>query len=131
MKNVNKLAVVFSLAALLAPALKAKSPEETYLQTCRKDAGLPVPVAVVSPSVPADYIGLTVEVEFTVDAKGKTSGFKVKSTSDLTLVGAVLDAVKKWEFKPAVSGGVPVTTKVVLPLHIVEGPVVGSRFAAN
>ena len=31
MKNVNKLAVLISLAALLAPALKAKSPEQAYL----------------------------------------------------------------------------------------------------
>ena len=131
MKNVNKLAVLLGLAALIAPALQAKSPESIYLETCRKDAGVPVPVVVVSPSVPSDYIGVTVEVEFTVDAQGKTSGFKVKSAPDIMLVGAVLDAVKQWEFKPAVSGGVPVSTKVVLPLLIVEGTTLGSRFAAN
>ena len=131
MKNVNKLAVLLGLAALIAPALQAKSPEAIYLETCRKDAGVPVPVVVVSPPVPSDYIGVTVEVEFTVDAQGKTSGFKVKSAPDIMLVGAVLDAVKQWEFKPAVSGGVPVSTKVVLPLLIVEGTTLGSRFASN
>lgn len=131
MKHVNKVAVLFSLAALLAPALQAKSLEATYLETCCKDAGVPVPVVVVSPSVRAEYIGSTVEVEFVVDAQGKTSAFKVMSPVDIMLSGAVLDAVKKWEFKPAVKGGVPVATKVVLPLHIVDAAAASPRLASN
>ncbi len=131
MKNVNKLAVLLSLAALLVPALKAKSLEETYLETCRKDVGVPVPVVVVSPDVPANYAGLTVEIEFTVEATGKTSAFSIKSSPDAGLGETVVDAVKKWQFKPAVTGGVAVATKVVLPVRIVEAPLAGARFAAN
>ncbi len=131
MKNVNKLAVLLSLAALLAPVLKAKSLEETYLETCRKDVGVPVPVVVVSPAVPANYAGLTVEIEFTVEATGKTSSFSIKSSPDAELGETVVDAVKKWQFKPAVTGGVAVATKVVLPVRIVEAPLAGARFAAN
>lgn len=131
MKNVNKLAVLLSLAALLAPALKAKSLEESYLETCRKDVGVPVPVVVVSPAVPANYAGLTVEIEFTVEATGKTSSFSIKSSPDAELGETVVDAVKKWQFKPAVTGGVAVATKVVLPVRIVEAPLAGARFAAN
>jgi TonB family protein len=131
MKNVNKLAVLLSLAALLAPALKAKSLEETYLETCRKDVGVPVPVVVVSPDVPANYAGLTVEIAFTVEASGKTSTFSVKSSPDAELGATVVDAVKKWRFKPAVTDGVAVATKVVLPIRIVEAPFAGARFAAN
>jgi TonB family protein len=126
MKNVNKLAVLISLAALLAPALKAKSLEETYLETCRKDVGVPVPVVVVSPDVPDNYAGLTVEIEFIVEASGKTSAFNVKSSPDAELGATIVDAVKKWQFKPAVARGVAVSTKVVLPVRIV-----GTRFAAN
>jgi len=131
MKNVNKLAVLLSLAALLAPALKAKSLEETYLETCSKDVGVPVPVVVVSPDVSAHYAGLTVEIEFTVEATGKTSAFSIKSSPDTELGETVVDAVKKWQFKPAVTGGVAVATKVVLPVRIVEAPLPGARFAAN
>jgi TonB family protein len=131
MKNVNKLAVLLSLAALLAPALKAKSLEETYLETCRKDVGVPVPVVVVSPDVSANYAGLTVEIEFTVEATGKTSAFSIKSSPDAELGETVVDAVKKWQFKPAVTGGVAVATKVLLPIRIVEAPLAGARFAAN
>ena len=94
-------------------------------------AGVPVPVVVVSPSVRAEYIGSTVEVEFVVDAQGKTSAFKVMSPVDIMLSGAVLDAVRKWEFKPAVKGGVPVTTKVVLPLHIIDAAATSPRLASN
>jgi TonB family protein len=131
MKNVNKLAVLLSLTALLSPALKAKSTEEVYLETCRKDAGVPVPVVVVSPHVPAGFGGQTVPFAFVVDTSGKTSAFVAPSSTDSALVDAVVDALKQWQFKPAVSNGVPVATKVVLPVRIVDDTVLGSRYAAN
>ncbi len=131
MKNVNKLAVLISLAALVAPALVAKSPEQAYLDSCRKDAGVPVPITVVSPSVSSGYAGQTVEITFTVNVNGTASEFGVKSSPDVALAEAVMDAVKQWKFQPAVSGGVPVATKVVLPIIITEDRVAGDRFAAN
>ena len=131
MKNVNKLAVLLSLAALLSPALKAKSTEDVYLETCRKDAGVPIPTVVVAPLVPAGFGGQTVSFEFVVDAAGKASGFSAPSFTDRELVSIVVDALKKWEFKPAVSNGVPVTTKVVLPIRIVDNSASAPRFAAN
>ncbi len=131
MKNVNKLVLLFSLTALLSPALKAKSPETVYLETCRKDVGMPVPVVVVSPHVPAGFGGQTVPFEFVVDTSGKTSAFVAPSSVDSDLVAAVVDALKQWEFKPATSNGIPVATKVVLPIRIVDDPVDGTRYAAN
>lgn len=131
MKHVNKLAVLLSLAALLSPALKAKSTEDTYLETCRKDAGVPIPTVVVAPLVPAGFGGQTVSFEFVVDTAGKASGFTAPSSADSELVSIVVDALKKWEFKPAVSNGVPVTTKVVLPIRIVDNSASAPRFAAN
>lgn len=120
MKAVNKLAVLFSLIALSAGFASAKSDEQIYLETCRKEAGVPVPVAVVSPSVAAEYAGLTVQLEFVVDATGKPADLTVISETDAPLAMAVTDAVKRWRFKPAQSNGVAVATKVTLPIRVVE-----------
>lgn len=131
MKNVNKLVALLSVAALLSPALRAKSTEDVYLETCRKDAGVPVPTVVVAPRVPAGFGGQTVSFEFTVNTLGKASDFSAPSSTDSELVSAVVDALKKWEFKPAVSNGTPVTTKVVLPVRIVDNSAAANRFAVN
>jgi len=128
MKTVTKLAVLLSLAAF-APFASAKSPEQAYLETCRKDPGVPVPVAVVSPSVGAGYVGLAVEIEFTVDTKGIPTELKVTSAADATLAGAIVDAVKQWRFTPAQVNGSAIATKVVLPIKIVDDSLSGSRYA--
>ncbi len=127
MKAVNKLAVLFSLVALSSIAASAKSEEQTYLDSCRKEPGVPVPVAVVTPSVGAEYAGITVQLEFIVDATGKPAEFSVKSETDSALAAAVTDAVKQWRFKPAVSNGMPVATKVALPIRIVDDSLAGTR----
>jgi TonB family protein len=128
MKTVNKLAVLFSLVAL-APFALAKTPEESYLESCRKDQGVPVPISVVSPTVGSGYAGQTVEVEFIVDKTGLPTDLSVKSASDTTLGDAVVDAVKQWRFTPAQRNGVPVATKVVLPVRIIDDTLTGSRYA--
>ena len=127
MKAVNKLAVLFSLVALSSVAASAKTEEQTYLDSCRKEPGVPVPVAVVTPSVGAEYAGTTVQLEFVVDATGKPAEFNVKSETDSTLAAAVTDAVKQWRFKPAVSNGMAVATKVALPIRIVDDSLAGTR----
>src|SRR6187402_2097841 len=101
MKAVSKLAVLISLGALATSFASAKNAENAYLETCRKEPGVPVPVAVVAPSVSADYNGSVVQIEFTVDEAGKPERFSVKSTPDETVAAAVVDAVKQWRFKPA------------------------------
>lgn len=121
MKAVNKLVILFSLGALVPFAALAKTPEEAYLDTCRKGPGVPVPVAVVTPSVPSGYAGSTVEVEFVVNTAGKPVELSVKSLQDNLLTDAVLDAVKQWRFLPVQLNGVPVATKVALPVRIVDG----------
>jgi protein TonB len=130
MKVANKLAVLLSLGAFASLA-SAKSIEQTYLESCVKAPGVPVPTAVVSPHVEGRYAGDTVDVEFTVSATGKTSDFSIVSSPDSYLANAVLMAVKEWQFTPAQRDGVPVTTKVVLPVHIVDDEMAGSHFAAE
>lgn len=128
MKAINKLAVLFSLSVILPFAASAKTPEEAYLEKAAKVAApeSPVPVAVVTPSVSADYIGSTVELAFTVDAKGSPTAFKVVSSPDAMIAKVVQDAVAKWRFTPASKNGLPVAKNVVLPVRISD-----SAFASN
>ena len=128
MKAVNKLAVLISLGALLPLAASAKTLEQAYLDAASKAPGVPVPVAVVSPSdISAKYAGAKVELSFTVDALGNPTGFSVVASPDATLAKVVMDAVSKWRFTPAQKNGSAVATKVVLPVRITEM----DRFASN
>lgn len=129
MKAVSKLVVLFSLGALVSVA-SATTLEQTYLDTCRKDPGIPVPISVVAPTVGSEFSGSSLDVEFVVDQSGKPENLSVKSAADSTLAAAVLDAVKQWKFKPAERDGAPVATKVVLPVRVVS-PIDGSTFASN
>ena len=131
MKAVNKLAVLLSLGALVSAIASAKTDEQAYLESCMKGPGVPVPVAVVSPSVGPEYAGSAVQLEFTVDATGKPADFSVKSSPDNTLAVAVVDAVKQWRFKPAIRDGAAVATKVSLPVKIVDEFVALNSYASK
>ena len=128
MKVVHKLVILLSLGVLPAFA-SAKTFEETYLETCQKGPGIPVPVAVVKPSVSSEFAGSTVEIEFVVDTTGKPADVVVKSTPDKMLGAEVVDAIKQWRFLPAQLNGAPVKTKVVLPVKIVEPAPSGDSLA--
>jgi protein TonB len=129
MKAVNKLALVLSLGALTSAAAFATTAEQAYIESCRKGSDMPVPVSVVTPRVSPDYAGTTVQLEFTVDVTGKPADLSVKSDTDTTLAAAVMDAVKQWRFKPAELNGVPVATKVLLPVNIVDETLAGGSLA--
>jgi protein TonB len=131
MKNNNKLALLLSLGALLPFAASAKTLEQSYIESCRKGADIPVPIAVVSPDVSAYDIGQSVQVEFVVDTAGRTTGINIKSSSDRYFAEAVVDAVKKWRFTPAQRNGAPVATKVVLPVRVVAAPTADVFVASN
>jgi len=130
MKAVHKLVVLLSVGALSTVAASASTPEQTYLESCRKDPGVPVPVSVVSPTVGPEFNGATVQLEFVVDADGKPAAFSVKSTPDDKLATAVVEAVKQWRFLPAKSNDKPVAMKVALPVKIVDPATSGDRYAA-
>jgi TonB family protein len=130
MKNNNKLALLLSLGALLPVAASALTSEQSYIESCRKDASVPVPLEVVSPQVGSWDIGHAVQVEFVVDTTGHTSDISIKSSSDSELADAVVDAVKQWRFSPAQHNGSPVATKVILPVRV-EKAEASSPFALN
>jgi TonB family protein len=132
MKAVSKLLALFSLGALASVAASASTVEQTYLQTCRKDPGVPVPMVVVTPTVfGSEYNGTTLELEFVVTEQGKATNISVKSAPDDALAAAFVDAVKQWKFKPAERNGSPVATKVALPVQIVAPDTVGETYASN
>lgn len=130
MKTASKSVLLLSLGMLGAAGALASSLEQTYLDTCRKDPRIPVPIAVVTPAVSADYSGAHVDVQFIVDELGRPTNLTVQSAPDDTLSSAVMEAIKQWKFKPAERNGIPVATKVVLPVKIVDLRD-GSVFAAN
>jgi len=131
MKAVSKLAVLFSLGALTSAVAFATTSEQTYIETCRKAPGVPVPVSVVTPVIGSGYEGATVQLEFTVDTTGKPADFSVMSSPDTVLSATVVDAVKQWRFTPAFDNGVPVAKKVVLPVKIVDEVLPVTRVASN
>jgi protein TonB len=131
MKAVKKLVVLLSMGALPFVAVSAATPEQAYVESFRKVPGGPVPVSVVSPTVVgSEFHGTSVQLEFVVDAQGRPTGFKVVSSPDPILAETVVGAVKKWRFLPAESNGVPVATKVALPVKIVDPALSGTRYAA-
>jgi protein TonB len=128
MKEASKLAVLLSLGAL-APFASAKSIEQTYLESYHKDSTVPVPIAVVSPRASTDAVGDKVDLEFTVEASGKPSKITVLSSTDDVFAATVISAVKQWQFTPAERNGVPVATKVILPVRVVDASAVSSYAA--
>jgi protein TonB len=120
MKAVNKLVVLLIVGVWSVVAASASTNEDAYLESCRKEPGVPVPIAVSAPLVGPEYAGTTVQLEFTVDAQGKTTAFNIKSAPDEVLGKLVVEAVKRWRFQPAESKGVPVATKVLLPIKVVD-----------
>jgi protein TonB len=131
MKNVNKLALVLSLGALLPVVASAKTLEQSYIDACKKGPDIPVPIAVVSPEVTGYDIGQSVKVEFVVDTTGRTTDISIKSASDRGFAAAVIAAVKEWRFSPALHNGTPVATKVVLPVRVIETPKSANMLALN
>lgn len=131
MKNVNKLALLLSLGALLPIAASAKTLEQSYIDGCKKGTDVPVPIAVVSPEVTGYDIGQSVKVEFVVDTTGRTTDISIKTTSDRDFAAAVIAAVKEWRFSPALHNGTPVATRVVLPVRVIETPKSANMLALN
>jgi protein TonB len=118
MKVAYKLAALLSLGFFITVSASANSAEETYLEACRKDPSIPVPMSVVTPNIDKVYSGQTVDVEFTVDTSGMPIALVVKSQTDLQLSNAVVEAVKQWKFTPAHRGGIAIATRVALPVRI-------------
>ena len=130
MKTVSKLILLISLLA--APlALLAKTPEEAYLESYKDRTDMPVPVKVVTPHVNSDYAGTVVKLEFTIDGTGLPKDITVLDAVSGDLAKSLTIAVAGWKFQPLVREGKVISTKVVLPMRIVDGLNSASKFAVN
>jgi len=128
-----KSKIILSLGLLLAPlALLAKSSETAYVESYHGRSDIPVPISVVSPEVESRFAGQQVVLEFVVDTAGKPAQIaSVMPAADAELVSAVLAAVEKWQFAPALADGKPVAMKVVLPVKIVGRFDAATRYAVK
>jgi periplasmic protein TonB len=129
MKAVSKYVLLSAGLFASTLAFASSSMEQHYLETCYKDPGVPVPVAVVTPRVGAEHNGAVVQLEFLVREDGRPAEFSIKSTPDDVLARLVVEAVKQWRFQPAEIDGKPVAKKCALPVKIVGDLPAGDRYA--
>ena len=129
----TKSKIILSLGLLLAPlALLAKSSETAYVESYHGRSDIPVPISGVSPEVESRFAGQQVVLEFVVDTAGMPAQIaSVMPAADAELVSAVLAAVEKWQFAPALADGKPVAMKVVLPVKIVGRFDAATRYAVK
>ncbi|MFZ5495967.1 MAG: TonB family protein [Verrucomicrobiota bacterium] len=81
----------------------------------------PVPVKVVSPAgLPRRYQNEVIRLSLTIDEQGRPSNVALLTGRDPALVERLLPAVSQWRFQPAMRDGRPVSTRVVLPIEVVE-----------
>lgn len=81
----------------------------------------PAPATVVSPTeLPSSFKGQTVDVALTISASGEVSDIRLVRGTDRYLTKSLVSALSQWKFTPARKNGVPVSSKVVLPLQVVE-----------
>jgi protein TonB len=110
--SLNRLAVMIALALVVAFA---------GATTARPAAEPAVPVRMVHPEYPYELKreGVTgvVTLVFDVDETGTVQDAKVQKSSNPKFEQPALDAIAKWKFKPARKDGVPVRTKVAIPLQ--------------
>jgi len=84
---------------------------------------VPSPSAVVNPGVlPRRYFGTTVRLSLAVDTAGMPRDIAVLSPKDPELAQSITKAVSQWRFTPALKKGVPVETRVELPLYLANSP---------
>jgi TonB family protein len=70
--------------------------------------------------LPQRHEGATVTVSMTVDENGKPRNVRVLDQGDQSQYKSLVAAVSKWEFSPARKNGKAVSTRVELPLEVVE-----------
>jgi len=72
-----------------------------------------------------------VKLEFTIDGSGLPKDITVLDAVSGDLAKSLTTAVAGWKFQPLVRDGKVISTKVVLPMRIVDGLGYASKFATN
>ncbi|MBL9216410.1 MAG: TonB family protein [Opitutaceae bacterium] len=120
MKINSLLAGAVLLSGLFSASALARFDEPTpWPQAPRDD--VPVVNKVVNPTnLRRHHMGAEVEVAFTVDATGQPRDIRFVKPVDHELAARLMPALEQWRFTPAQKNGVPVPTKVVMPLKVIS-----------
>ena len=79
----------------------------------------PAPVKIVNPvNLPYRFMEAIVTLTLTIDETGTPRDIKVVSRGDRDATESLVAAVAQWKFTPGLLNGVPVTTKVTLPIEL-------------
>lgn len=110
MKSTSRISFLpFALFLLFVSPLAASTADNSAVQPAQ-------PVTTVAPKYP--YLQRRAEapaevtVVFTVDAAGKVARADVTRSTNRDFNEATLDAIKRWNFVPAIKDGKPVATRL-------------------
>lgn len=113
------------LTALAASGLFAAAHATVIVSEVATDPAsfsAPAPAMIVAPqAVPHRYRNETVRLSLIIDENGRPSDIALARGQDPYLARRLFPAVAQWQFKPATRHGVPVATRVVLPVRLVDG----------
>ena len=121
-----KMKSVLLSAAILGGLFSASSSANVIVQTAPAPEKFeaPVPAKVVNPTgLLPRYEGETVILSLLIDETGRPHNVQLMRGTDENLTKHLLPAVARWKFTPAKKNGMPVSTKIVLPVQLVDGPV--------
>ena len=112
-----------SASTTTRPARKAESTKPARATAINRD---PQPVARIQPDYPPqafrNHEEGTVLVRVNVDANGMATNSQVVNRSgSRELDGAAMDAVRKWQFKPALKDGKAIASTVDVPVEFKLG----------
>ena len=118
-KSIILAAALLGLLSTSAFATTTAAHNEAAAAIARFEA--PVLTKVVSPTGLAErYKGESVKLTFTVSPDGKAHDIGIMHVSDEQFTKSMVSAVSQWQFTPGRKNGTPVTTRVVLPIQLVE-----------
>jgi hypothetical protein len=128
-KNIILVSVLSILSVTFTSAADSKS--TVYQLPDMQIEGvetLPVVVKNSVPKIPANSVGASLKIEFTVDKKGNTTGVQTQKPlhsiyypRDRDFAVQMINAVNHWKFEPALdSDGNPVAIKLRMPVKVVE-----------
>lgn len=121
-----KMKSVILSAAILGGLFSVSSFANVVVQTGTVPVKFeaPVPVKVVNPTgLLRCHAGETVTLTLTIDAAGQPHDIRLMQGNDRNLTTQLLPAVAQWKFTPAKKNGVPVPTRVVLPVQLLDDSV--------
>jgi outer membrane biosynthesis protein TonB len=134
MKNTLKNSII-AIAIISAPlatfAAKDTASQKAFdlpTYTVEDIASLPEPIKNPIPSVKSQFVGMSVQVKFTVTAEGRPESVRLEkplsSYSDvhqMTFASQLENAVKDWKFAPGMDkNGSAIPVKVIMPVQVVE-----------